>query len=725
MKNKILTFLYITCIMFLPMVILTGCDNSCKSHKYSAGFMADDTQHWHECEKCGIKAGFGEHTWGEPSVYQPATPTGAGLKLYTCTICDKTKIEEYTWEDVGDSVVTEEEFTNAVNIDAMTNIRIYIYKESDQQMMITKDEDNFHVVKSEVGKEIEYIYSKTDNDYFYYYKASNGSWVKEEIDQVIYEEERNDYAQTSFVFSDFTYNPDLMAYTNESYTLYFENNKLVKIKYNDNSLINKSIFYDQVFVINIDDIERYVRTSVTEEEFYAALDFSCVTNCKLTFTDEGSELIIKDNDKYYCSYTGQESIYSKEGDSYFGYVRPMTDKWMRREIAEEEYNDFVSNYFEFNMIYDDFTYEQIPQAYKTRYSTMLCFEDKKLVGYRGSYNADFDYGSEFVVALPKEEEIAKTTVTEEEFNAAVDFSNQSNVKVTSLNDDGSIAQILIKETNNEGKTNIALLAPETNQVMYILSNYEDEYYLYRKLFNGKWYKETIGQVLYDFIYGYFQPNVTYNEVTEVVEMGLACYVNESVVLLFQDGKLATYIPPDGSEYVVYNYSSSYVVAMPSEDDIVETTDVTEEEFNAALDIDSFAKFRITIYTEYGDVVITKDGYNISIEYPVQNLDCADTIYTKEEDGKYYQYILSVENWIKTEISEDQYNEIGANNLFNEELQYSDFSFDMDRTMGFQNEDITLYFQDGKLVASGAADGTIQLIIEYDGDFVVEAPEVYN
>ena len=260
---------------------------------------------------------------------------------------------------------------------------------------------------------------------------------------------------------------------------------------------------------------------------------------------------IKDNDKYYCSYTGQESIYSKEGDSYFGYVRPMTDKWMRREITEEEYNDFVSNYFEFNMIYDDFTYEQMPQAYKTRYSTMLYFEDKKLVGYRGSYNADFDYGSEFVVALPKEEEIAKTTVTEEEFNAAVDFSNQSNVKVTFLNDDGSISQILIKETNNEGETNIALLAPETNQVMYILSNYEDEYYLYRKLFNGKWDKETIDQVHYDVIYGYFQPNVTYNEVIEVVEMGLALYVNESVVLLFQDGKLATYIPPDDSEYVVY------------------------------------------------------------------------------------------------------------------------------------------------------------------------------
>lgn len=70
-------------------------------HNWSSAWQKDDTHHWHDCTDadCPItsnaeKDGYGEHTWDSGKVTTQPTCTTAGVKTYTCTVCQATKTEE-------------------------------------------------------------------------------------------------------------------------------------------------------------------------------------------------------------------------------------------------------------------------------------------------------------------------------------------------------------------------------------------------------------------------------------------------------------------------------------------------------------------------------------------------------------------------------------------------------------------------------------------------------
>ncbi len=70
-------------------------------HNWDSVWQKDDTHHWHNCtdEDCPIandadKNGYGEHTWDSGNVTKQPTCSAAGVKTYTCSVCQAIKTEE-------------------------------------------------------------------------------------------------------------------------------------------------------------------------------------------------------------------------------------------------------------------------------------------------------------------------------------------------------------------------------------------------------------------------------------------------------------------------------------------------------------------------------------------------------------------------------------------------------------------------------------------------------
>ena len=61
--------------------------------RYDANWFADVSSHWQECTVCGKEKNKEKHTWNSGVITQEATTTTAGIKTYTCTVCEKKKYE--------------------------------------------------------------------------------------------------------------------------------------------------------------------------------------------------------------------------------------------------------------------------------------------------------------------------------------------------------------------------------------------------------------------------------------------------------------------------------------------------------------------------------------------------------------------------------------------------------------------------------------------------------
>ena len=68
------------------------------THTYSTTWTRNETHHWHNCTIAGCDevSDKAEHVWDSGEVTEEPTCTTAGAKIYTCTVCDKTKTEEIT-----------------------------------------------------------------------------------------------------------------------------------------------------------------------------------------------------------------------------------------------------------------------------------------------------------------------------------------------------------------------------------------------------------------------------------------------------------------------------------------------------------------------------------------------------------------------------------------------------------------------------------------------------
>ncbi len=68
------------------------------THTYFTTWTRNETHHWHNCTitGCDEVSDKAEHVWDSGEVTEEPTCTTAGAKVYTCTVCDKTKTEEIT-----------------------------------------------------------------------------------------------------------------------------------------------------------------------------------------------------------------------------------------------------------------------------------------------------------------------------------------------------------------------------------------------------------------------------------------------------------------------------------------------------------------------------------------------------------------------------------------------------------------------------------------------------
>ena len=64
-------------------------------HDYQTEWSHDESQHWHACknEGCNEKDSYAGHDWDNGAITTPATCEKEGVKTYTCTTCEATKIE--------------------------------------------------------------------------------------------------------------------------------------------------------------------------------------------------------------------------------------------------------------------------------------------------------------------------------------------------------------------------------------------------------------------------------------------------------------------------------------------------------------------------------------------------------------------------------------------------------------------------------------------------------
>jgi|GEM_PF-3247771 len=67
--------------------------SSVHTHKASAEWEHDETNHWHKCEGCAEKLDLAAHTFDEGTITTPATKDKDGVKTYTCTVCGYQKTE--------------------------------------------------------------------------------------------------------------------------------------------------------------------------------------------------------------------------------------------------------------------------------------------------------------------------------------------------------------------------------------------------------------------------------------------------------------------------------------------------------------------------------------------------------------------------------------------------------------------------------------------------------
>lgn len=64
------------------------------THEWGSDWSGDDFSHWHECVGgCGMKKDEAAHAWDSGAITKQPTETEAGIKTYTCTVCQKTKTE--------------------------------------------------------------------------------------------------------------------------------------------------------------------------------------------------------------------------------------------------------------------------------------------------------------------------------------------------------------------------------------------------------------------------------------------------------------------------------------------------------------------------------------------------------------------------------------------------------------------------------------------------------
>ena len=115
--KKAVSILLCACTL-LSALMLSACGHECT---LADGWRNDVNSHWHACtdRDCTEKADLAIHTWNGGEVTKRATQEAAGVRTYTCTVCNYKKKQNFSFTGM-----TEEEWYNALAQDLFINFTL-------------------------------------------------------------------------------------------------------------------------------------------------------------------------------------------------------------------------------------------------------------------------------------------------------------------------------------------------------------------------------------------------------------------------------------------------------------------------------------------------------------------------------------------------------------------------------------------------------------------------
>lgn len=92
-KTRLSTALLLILTFMCSIFILASCGKNDDTHNYSSDWSKDETYHWQTCLECEETSNKAEHDWDSGVVTKQPTEIVEGEKTYTCTVCQKTKVD--------------------------------------------------------------------------------------------------------------------------------------------------------------------------------------------------------------------------------------------------------------------------------------------------------------------------------------------------------------------------------------------------------------------------------------------------------------------------------------------------------------------------------------------------------------------------------------------------------------------------------------------------------
>lgn len=267
MKKKILSFVLALCLFVPGVAMLAACTQTnppAHVHDYDSAWQNDDDYHWHACKDgdCDGVDGRAEHAWNDGVITTQETEGTKGIKTFTCTVCGKTKDEEYS------NRMTSEEWTKAVTFEGISNYSVSTRSPSNAAFsnLIIVDGDKIYteqvdmVVHRDDGywskDYLEKVGSGADAKYYAYRKTFNNyeNWTRTEIEESDYLEVLPSAVFSMFSYEDCTYNPTTCKYeitmnmdgSTMAFTFGFLNGRLADVQLIDNgTTMNMTMSYAQ------------------------------------------------------------------------------------------------------------------------------------------------------------------------------------------------------------------------------------------------------------------------------------------------------------------------------------------------------------------------------------------------------------------------------------------------------------------------------------------------
>lgn len=92
--KKTLTILFKLCILSYVVMLFTLCSCEKHNHSYESYWSMNENYHFHKCVGCEEITNKEAHIWNDEVVTIEPTETIEGKRIYTCTVCEKTKVEK-------------------------------------------------------------------------------------------------------------------------------------------------------------------------------------------------------------------------------------------------------------------------------------------------------------------------------------------------------------------------------------------------------------------------------------------------------------------------------------------------------------------------------------------------------------------------------------------------------------------------------------------------------